>query len=85
MDIDGDEDELSFVPSVVSSLVGWREPRFKCDKRRREEGFHYWEVAVVMVEDGELCTTNLCENCYDLMQDERNEPRFSRLIVEKRS
>ena len=35
MDVDMDEnmEELSFIPSVVSSSAGWLEPQFMCDRR----------------------------------------------------
>ena len=63
VDVDEDKEELSFVPSAVSCSARWREPKFMCDRPCREEGFPYFDVASVMVEEnGELCTINLCDN-----------------------
>ena len=40
---------------------------FTFDRQCREEGFHYFDIASVMVEEnGGLYTINLCENCYNL-------------------
>ena len=54
------------------------------------EGFNYFDTASVMVEEsGELYTINLCEDCCNLRQDKRNEPRVNgkqctRPVVTKR-
>ena len=60
MDVDTDEnkDELSFMPSAVSSSTGWHEPKFMCDRQCQQEKFNFFDIASVMVEDDELYTIN---------------------------
>ena len=40
MDVTMDEnkEELSFIPSAVSSSAGWYEQQFMCDRQCREKG-----------------------------------------------
>ena len=45
---------MSFVPSAASDSAGWYEPKFMCDRRCRKEGFKFYDIASIMVEeDGE--------------------------------
>ena len=75
VDVDENKEELSFIPSAVSSLAGWHEPKFVCDRQCREKGFQYCDIASVMVEDdGAPHTMHLCRDCYNLRQGERKEP-----------
>ena len=77
VDVDVDKEEFSFVLLAVSCSAGWHEPKFMCDKQCREQGFQYDDTASVIVEDdGELHTINLCRDGYNLREDEK-EPRVS--------
>ena len=54
VDVDANEEELSFIPNAVSVSAGWHQT----------EGFKYLDIASAMVEgDGEPHTVNLCKNC----------------------
>ena len=33
VEVDENKEELSFIPSAVSSSAGWHEPQFMCDRR----------------------------------------------------
>ena len=75
VDVDENKEELSFIPSAVSSLAGWHEPKFVCDRQCREKEFQYCDIASVMVEDdGAPHTMRLCRDCYNWRQGERKEP-----------
>ena len=55
------KEELSFIPSEVSGSDGWHEPTFMCDRQLRTQ-----EFSTVMVGDnGELYTINICKDCYN--------------------
>ena len=59
-DMDVDMEELSFIPSAVSSSAGWHEPQFMCVRQCWKSGFQYFEIASVTVEDdGELHMMNI--------------------------
>ena len=53
MDVDMDEnkEELSFIPSAVSSSAAWYEPQLRCDRQRWEKGCQCYGIAPVMVAD----------------------------------
>ena len=71
--------------------AGWYEPNFMCDMQCRKEGFKFYDIASIMVEDdGEPHTINHCTNCYNLRQEERKEPtvngkRWRIMVGEKTS
>ena len=59
--MDETKEELSFVASAVSDSAGWHAPKFKCDRQWRKEGFKFYDIASIMVEDdGELHTIHFC-------------------------
>ena len=71
VDMDENNEELSFVPRAVSDSAGWHEPKLRCDRQCRKEGFKFYEIASIVVEDdGERHTLNLCVTCYNLRQEE---------------
>ena len=69
MEVDRDEgmEELSFISSAVSESAVSREPvriKYMCDKKCNKEGFKFYDIAAVLVEDdGKTHTINLCGNC----------------------
>ena len=76
MDVDMDEnkEELRFVRSAVSDSAGWHEIKCRCHRQCWKEGLKFCDVAATIVEDdGEPHTINLCPNCYNLTQEERNQ------------
>ena len=59
--MDENKEEMSLNTSAVSGSAGWREPQFMCD-RQCSDGFKNLFFATVMVEENvELYTINLCE------------------------
>ena len=91
VDMDENMEELSFVPSAVSSSAQWQEPRFMCDRQCWVTGVQYLDIASVMVVDNsELHTINICRDGYNLGQGERKQPAVNTrqwrfLVTEKRS
>ena len=64
-------EEMSFFCSAVSESAGWYEPKFVCDMQCRKEGFKFYDIASIMVEDdGEPHTINFCMKCYNLRLEE---------------
>ena len=58
-----EEEERTFVPSAVSVPL---KPLFRCDNQCSEKTLSYWQLASVVVNDGdEACTTNLCPMCFN--------------------
>ena len=61
-------EELSFIPSAVTGSAGWREllrTKYMCDKTCNTEGFSFFHIAAILVEDdGWPHTMNLCKNCH---------------------
>ena len=48
-------------------------------KRCRDDGFNFWDIAAVMVEEHkELRTIRLLRNCFNVKHHERNEARLNR-------
>ena len=84
------KEELSFMPSAVSSSAGWHEPNFCVTGNVGEKGFKYNDIASVMVEDHGEHKINVCKNCHNLRHGERKEPivnsrLWKLLVAEKRS
>ena len=68
MDVDMDEnkEDLNFIHSALSSSAGWHGPKLMCDRQCGKEGFMYYDIAPVMVEDdGEPLVINLCTGCHN--------------------
>ena len=63
-DMDQEEaEEISFVPSAMSVP---QKPLFRCDNQCSEKKLSFWQLASVVIEEGEKsCTTNLCQQCYN--------------------
>ena len=58
-----EEEERTFVPSAVSVPP---KPLFRCDNQCREKTLSYWQLASVVVSEGdEAKTTNLCQKCFN--------------------
>ena len=59
------QEDLGFIPSTV------RHPRWAvqiCEKKCREKGFKFFELAgIVTEEEGTTRMINLCRNCFDKM------------------
>ena len=91
VDMDENEEELSFIPSAVSTSACWYEPHFTCDRQCQKKRFKYSDVASVMVSDkGKLHTVDFRRDCHNLRRNERKQPvvdsRFGKLqVAEKRS
>ena len=52
-------------------------PSSSCDRQCWKEGLHHFDVASVVVENGELYTINLCESCHNPRQGETKEPKVN--------
>ena len=60
-----EEEERTFVPSAVSVRVPLK-PLFRCDNQCSEKTLIYWQLASVVVNEGdEAHATNLCQNCFN--------------------
>ena len=58
-----EEEERTFVPSAVSGTL---KPLFRCDRQCSEKTLSYWQLASVVVNEGdEAYTTNLCQMCFN--------------------
>ena len=56
-------EEICFVPSAISIPRG---PMLWCDNRCRDKALRFWQLASVVVDDGEeVRTVNLCPLCYN--------------------
>ena len=56
-------EERIFVPSAVSVP---QKPLFLCDNECSENTLSYWQLASVVVNEGdEAYTTNLCQKCFN--------------------
>ena len=54
-----EKEERTFVPSAVSVPL---KLLFRCDRQRSEKTFSYWQLASVVVNEGdEAYATNLCQ------------------------
>ena len=79
--------EEIFLPSAVSVPL---KPLFRCDKQCSEKTLSYWQLASVVVNEGdEAYTTNLCQRCFNKhLQAEGEEPLTNvqwRQVVEKKA
>ena len=58
-----EEEERSFVPSAVSVPL---KPLFRCDNQCSEKTLSHWQLASVVLNEGdEAFTTNLCQKCFN--------------------
>ena len=56
-------EEISFVPSAISVP---QKPLFHCDSQCSDKALSFWQLASVVIEEGEESyTTNLCQICYN--------------------
>ena len=65
-------------------------PLFRCDNQCSEKTLSYWQLASVVVNEGdEAYTTNLCQKCFNKhLQAEGGEPLTNvkwRQVVEKKA
>ena len=59
-----DAEEISFVLSAISVP---QKPLFRCDKRCSEKTLSFWQFTSMVIKEGEeSCTTNLCQQCYNV-------------------
>ena len=78
VDRDRDKEELSIVPRTVSDSPGWHEPRCMRDRQFRKEVFMFDDIVDIIVEeDGEPDTMNVCKGYCCLRQAERKEPEMT--------
>ena len=80
-----EEKQRTFIPRVVGVPL---KPLFRCDKQCGENTFSYWQLASVVVDEGdEAYTTNLCQKWFNKhLQAKGEEPLTSvkwRQVVEK--
>ena len=79
--------EGTFLPSAVSVPL---KPLFRCDKQCSEKTLSYWQLASVVVNEGdEAYTTNLRQKCFNKhLQAKGEEPLTNvqwRQVVEKKA
>ena len=84
---ENEEEERTFVPSAVSVSL---KPLFRCDRQCSEKILSYWQLASVVVNEGdEAYTTNLCQMCFNKhLQAKGEEPLTNvkwRQVVEKKA
>ena len=82
-----EEEERFFVPSAVSVPP---KPVFRCDKQCSEKTLSYWQLASVVVNEGnEAKTTKLCQKCFNKHLQAKGETPLSnvqwRQVVEKKA
>ena len=82
-----EEEERTFIQSAVSVPL---KPLFRCDKQCSEKTLSYWQLAsVVMNEGDEAYTTNLCQKCFSKLIQAKGETPLSnvqwRQVVEKKA
>ena len=73
-DMDQEEDEeISFVPSAISVP---QKPLFRCDNHCSEKTFGFWQLASVVIKEGEESyAANLCQKCCnESLKAKGNEP-----------
>ena len=68
-----EEEKRTFIPSAVSVPL---KPVFRCDRQCSEKTLGYWQLASVVVNEGdEAHTTNLCQKCFNKhLQAKGEEP-----------
>ena len=82
-----EEEERTFVPSAASVPL---KPLFRCDNQCSEKTLSYWQLAFVVVNEGdEAYTTNLCKKCFNKHLQAKGEKPLSnvqwRQVVEKKA
>ena len=82
-----EEEKRTFVPSARSFSL---KPLFRCDRQCSEKTLSYWQLASVVVNEGdEACTTNLCHKCFNKhLQAKGEEPLANvkwRQVVDKKA
>ena len=66
-----EEERRTFVPSAVSVPL---KPLFRCDRQCSEKTLSYWQLASVVVNEGdEAYTTNLCQKCFNKHMEAKGE------------
>ena len=74
-------EEISFVPSAIGIP---QRPTFWCDTRCSDKALRFWQVASVVVEDGdESCTATLCQQCYNESLTAKGICTLEELAVER--
>ena len=63
---------------------------FRCDKQCSEKSLSYWQLASVMINEGEESyTTNLCQKCFNNVLKAKGEKPLTsvqwRQVVEKKA
>ena len=72
------EEERTFVPSAVSVPL---KPLFRCDNQCSEKTVSYWQLASVVVSEGdEAYTTNLCEKCFNKHLQAKGEEPLTKVM-----
>ena len=82
-----DEEKRTFAPSAVKVP---QKPLFRCDRQCSEKTLSCWQLASVVVNEGdEADTTNLCQMCFNKhLQAKGEEPLTNvkwRQVVEKKA
>ena len=82
-----EEKQRTFIPSAVGVPL---KPLFRCDKQCSENTLSCWQLASVVVDEGdEAYTTNLCQKCLNKqLQAKAEEPLTNvkwRQVVEKKA
>ena len=82
-----EEEERTFVPSAVSVPL---KPLFRCDRQCSEKTLSYWQLAFVVVNEGdEAYTTNRCQKCFNTHLQAKGEEQVTsvewRQVVEKKA
>ena len=80
-----EEEERTFIPCAASVPL---KSLFRCDKQCSEKTLSYWQLASVVLNEGdEAYTTNLCQKCFNgHLQAKGEEPLTNvlwREVVEK--
>ena len=73
-------EELSFVPSAISVP---QKLMFRCDTRCSEKTLSFWQLASVVIQEGEESyTTNICQKCYNDSLKAKGRTNTDKLAVE---
>ena len=76
-----EEEERTFVPSAVSIPPT---PLFRCDNQCSEKTLCYWQLASVVLNEGdEANTTNLCQMCFNGHLHAKVEQPLSNVVEKK--
>ena len=55
-------EEISFVPSAISVP---QKPLCRCDTQCSVKNLSFWQLASVVIKEGESCTTNSRQKCFN--------------------